>query len=218
MKRCTKCKIDISGNIEECPLCQSRLEGEMTGSVFASNIRREKDGLLLKILIFISIIICIGTVYIEYLLSHDINWSLLIILGLITAVVSIYFIIINVGNVVKMISKYFILLLILSFIWFIATSNLIITTYIIPILCITMLAFNSIVLSLLKNYYKSQFISTIITDILICFIPVLLIVFNLTTTNLFANICIITNTIIVLTLFVFCRKELFEELEKRLSI
>lgn len=217
MRRCTKCKLDISGRLEECPLCQNKLEGEATNSVFASNIKREKDGLLFKILTFLAIIICWSSVYIEFRLTSNIYWSLIVTLGLITAIVSVYFIIINFGDVLKMISKYFILLLILLFIWFIATGNLVITTYIIPIVSITMLAFNSVVLSLLKNYYKTQFISTIITDIIICFIPILLIVFKLTTTNLFANICIISNTIIVLTLFVFCRKELFEELEKRLS-
>jgi hypothetical protein len=218
MRRCNNCKVNISGIIIECPLCQNRLEGKSAVSMYPNNIRREKDGILFKVLVFLSTIICIFTTFIEFHLTGTVNWSSIIILGIITAIISIYFIIINFGDVLKMISKYFILLLILLFIWFIATRNLIITTYIIPIVCITMLAFNSIILSLLKDYYKAQFISTIITDIIICFIPILLIIFNLTTINLYANICIIVNIIIVITLLIFFRRELFEELEKRLSV
>lgn len=218
MKKCLKCKLDISGYLKECPLCQSKLEGNGNKSVFPNNIKRKKDDILFKILIFLSFVISSLTIFIEYYLFNDINWSLLIILGLITAVVSIYFVIINFGNIIKMISKYFILLLILSFIWFIATDNLIITTYIIPIICITMLAFNSIILSFLKDYYKNQYISTLFTDIIIGFIPLLLMIFGLTKSNIITHLCIVVDTIIILSLFIFCRRELLDEMKKRLSL
>lgn len=218
MKKCLNCNLNISGNISECPLCQNTLNGKKSVSVFPSNTKRKKDDVLFKILIFISVIISGITVIIEYYLSSNINWSLFIILGLLTAIVSIYFMIINFDNVVKMISKYFILLLILLFVWFIATRNLIITTYIIPITCIVMLTFNSIVLAFLKDYYKSQYISTLFTDIIIGFIPLILILTNLTTNSFIAVMCIFINIVIIISLFIFFKKELLSEIEKRFTI
>ena len=113
-----------------------------------------------------------------------------------------------------MMNKYFWIILILFFIWFLTTKSLIITTYLIPILCIIIFVFNSITMLVLKNSYIIKFAKTILFDCLIGLIPLILVVFKLTTFEMLSYICAILGLLVFVGLLIFCKEDIIEEFKK----
>ena len=172
MKKCSKCMIEFNGNLKICPLCQSELYGNNTNSVFPK-LNYKKNKLLYKILLFVSFCIGILFAFIEYNMHSSLYITKYVIFGLITNYVLIKFIHNNYKNVLKMMNGYFFVLIILFLLWFWITKSLIITTYLVPVLCIIIFIFNSITLLVLKDSYLIKFVKTILLDCLVGLIPLL---------------------------------------------
>lgn len=218
MKKCNKCNIHFSGNIKYCPLCQNKLTDDSSPSVFPKNIKREKDTILFKILFFISIVISIISLFLEFIITRKLHYSFFTILGLITNLILLIFILKNNQNVLKMMAKYFYVILALLFVWYFVTKSLIITTYIIPSLCIVIYIFNSITMIVLKNYYFTKYTGIILVDAIIGLIPMLLVFLNLTTINILAYICLLLDIFIFLAILIFCKEIIIDEVKKLFSI
>ena len=212
MMKCNKCKIEYSGSFIRCPLCQTELVGKKEDSIFPKIQTKEK--LLYKILLFVSFAIGVLFAFIEHTILKSFSITKFVVFGLITNYILIKFILHNYKNVLKTMNKYFWLLLLLFFIWHFATKSMIITTYIISILCITIFVFNSIVMIILKNSYIIKFVKTIILNCCIGLIPLLLVWLNLTTFDLISYICAILDLIFFVGLLIFCKDNVIEELKK----
>lgn len=213
MKKCSKCMIEFNGNLKICPLCQSELYGNNTNSVFPK-LNYKKNKLLYKILLFVSFCIGILFAFIEYNMHSSLYITKYVIFGLITNYVLIKFIHNNYKNVLKMMNGYFFVLIILFLLWFWITKSLIITTYLVPVLCIIIFIFNSITLLVLKDSYLIKFVKTILLDCLVGLIPLLLIYLKLTTFDLLSYICVLLDIIVFIGLLIFCKDNVIEEIKK----
>ena len=213
MKKCSKCMIEFNGNLKICPLCQSELYGNNTNSVFPK-LNYKKNKLLYKILLFVSFCIGILFAFIEYNIHSSLYITKYVIFGLITNYVLIKFIHNNYKNVLKMMNGYFFVLIILFLLWFWITKSLIITTYLVPVLCIIIFIFNSITLLVLKDSYLIKFVKTILSDCLVGLIPLLLVYFKLTTFDLLSYICVLLDIIVFIGLLIFCKDNVIEEIKK----
>lgn len=213
MKKCSKCMIEFNGNLKICPLCQSELYGNNTNSVFPK-LNYKKNKLLYKILLFVSFCIGILFAFIEYNMHSSLYITKYVIFGLITNYVLIKFIHNNYKNVLKMMNGYFFVLIILFLLWFWITKSLIITTYLVPVLCIIIFIFNSITLLVLKDFYLIKFVKTILSDCLVGLIPLLLVYFKLTTFDLLSYICVLLDIIVFIGLLIFCKDNVIEEIKK----
>lgn len=150
----------------------------------------------------------------EYVISKSFYINKFVVLGLVTNYILVKFILKNYKDVLKMMNKYFLIILILFFTWFLATKSLIITTYLIPILCIIIFVFNSITMLVLKNPYIIKFVKTILLDCLIGLIPLILVVFKLTTFEILSYICAILVLLAFVGLLIFCKEDIIEEFKK----
>ena len=83
MKKCPYCKIEIGGNPEKCPLCQSKLMGEGETAYFPVRDTLRFRSFLYKLqlfIIWIAVILCIA---LDFLMSvrlpdyPELHWSLL---------------------------------------------------------------------------------------------------------------------------------------------
>ena len=213
MKKCSKCMIEFNGNLKICPLCQSELYGNNTNSVFPK-LNYKKNKLLYKILLFVSFCIGILFAFIEYNIHSSLYITKYVIFGLITNYVLIKFIHNNYKNVLKMMNGYFFVLIILFLLWFWITKSLIITTYLVPVLCIIIFIFNSITLLVLKDSYLIKFVKTILLDCLVGLIPLLLVYLKLTTFDLLSYICVLLDIMFFIGLLIFCKDNVIEEIKK----
>lgn len=213
MRKCNKCNIEFNGNFEMCPLCNSRMTGKKTDNVFPK-IKTSNPTLLYKVLSFVSFAIGVLFAFTEYIISKSFYINKFVVLGLVTNYILVKFILKNYKDVLKMMNKYFLIILILFFTWFLATKSLIITTYLIPILCIIIFVFNSITMLVLKNPYIIKFVKTILLDCLIGLIPLILVVFKLTTFEILSYICAILGLLAFVGLLIFCKEDIIEEFKK----
>lgn len=217
MRKCNKCQISYTGNIERCPLCQGKLTGEKEASPFPQ-IHDHKKKILYKILLFTAVSIGIVFAFLEYLIHKEFTITKYAVLGLFTIYTLAIVIIRKYKNILKMMNKYFIIILILLFAWFLLTKSLIITTYIIPIFCMAILIFNSITMLVLKDTYIDKFLGIILLDCLIGLIPALFNLFNLTTNNILTYTCSLLDILIFIGLIIFCYDKILEELTRKANI
>lgn len=213
MSKCKKCNIEYNGNLDLCPLCQTELVGEKSESVFPK-LKNTKETILYKILLFVSFSIGVLFAFTEYMISKELTISKFIVLGLLTNYVLVKFILKNYKDVLKMMNKYFWIILILFFAWYFVTKSLIITTYLIPILCLVIFAFNSITMLVLKDDYIMKFSKTILLDCVIGLIPLLLVFLKLSTFPLLSYICGVLDLLIFTGLIIFCKDNIINELKK----
>ena len=218
MRKCTKCNIDFNGDIKYCPLCQNKLAGTPSASVFPKNIKRQKDTILFKILFFVTTVFCISSIFMEYVLTKKLEYSIFAVLALITNLILLFFILKNYQNVVKIMTKYFIFILASLLIWFFMTKSLTITTYVIPGLCILIFLFNSIAMLVFKNYYIDKYSGVILVDAIIGLIPMVFVLLNLTVFNIPAYICLLLDIFIFLALIIFCKDRILSEFKKLFSL
>ena len=106
MKRCSICNIDFNTSDKYCPLCQNILTGKVEDAIFPENIRYKTNSLVLKIILFTSIVIFLVSGFIEILSFNKVNVTLIIELGLITNYVAISFILRNYQNIYRMFGNF----------------------------------------------------------------------------------------------------------------
>ena len=92
MKKCRSCNIEFNTNEKRCPLCQNELEGEPDEQLFPKNVRYETNSLILKIVLFASIVAFLVIGFLDILVIKNIKLMGYVSLGLLTNLVVIYFI------------------------------------------------------------------------------------------------------------------------------
>lgn len=218
MKKCNSCNILFNTNEIICPLCQNTLIGTSGESTFPKNIRKNTYSLILKIVIFTSLVAAIISTFIEVYIFNKINYNIYVYLGLITNYSIIYFILKNSKNILKMFFKYGFLLIILTFIWYYVTKVKFIVNYIIPSIGLIELLFSIIVSLIIRKNYFIKYSNLILMNIFILLLPIFLVLFNITTNNLMSYICFISALITIFGLIIFCYDDIKEEVSKIFNV
>ena len=218
MKKCNSCNIKFNTRSKLCPLCQNKLDGSIENSIYPKNIRRKTYSLILRIIIFISLVTSIISTFIELYVFNDLNYNMYVYLGLISNYIIIYFILKNSKNIFKMFFKYGTILMILTFMWYYFTGVKFIVNYIIPSIGLAELIFSLIVSLIIRKNYFIKYYSLILVNILILLVPIFLVIFNITTNNLMSYICLISALITIIGLIIFCYDDIKEEILKIFNI
>ena len=133
MKHCNNCKLDINTAEKVCPLCQSKLEGTCR-PVFPV-LKAKRNDLVLKILLFISVVAMFICGYIDYIANSKITFSLFVVLGVISFYILIRYILKSAHkDLLSVFYNIIFMIVILLFVWFGFTKLKIIPSLIIPII------------------------------------------------------------------------------------
>ena len=218
MKKCNSCKIEFNTSEKLCPLCQNQLVGECENEVFPKNIRFTANSLILKIVLFISVVIALIVGFIEVYNMHSLKYTCYTSLGLITNFCVIYFILKNYQNVLKMLGKYGFILIVLILICYFVTKNTIIMDYIVTSICLLELLFNFITGLVLKRSYLVKYSNIIVMNIFLLILPSIFVALGFITNPIMAYICLIFALITIAGLFIFCFDDIKEELSKIFNV
>ena len=186
--------------------------------MFPKNIRYRTNTLILKILLFASIVILLTLGFIELMLSKTINITWYIGMGLLTNYIVIYFILKNHQNIFRLLSKYGFLLIFLLIIWYIFIDSKVITNYIIPSVCIYELLFNFIIGIILRKNYLVKYSDQILMNIFLLLLPMILVLLRQTSNNVMSYICCLLSIISLVGLFIFFFDSIREEFRKMFNI
>jgi hypothetical protein len=102
--------------------------------------------------------------------------------------------------------------MILLIIWYAATKSKYIVNLVIPGLCILELLFNDIVTFIIKRKHKSKYLGILIANVVVSFVPMILILFKIIDFYYIAHAALLLSIINILILVLFDFSDLKEEL------
>ena len=212
MKTCNNCNINIDTPAIKCPICGSILVGKDTNTTYPKV--KKKYTTFNRVLLFILSVVMIINVYLDLQLMNHITWSKYVIFGCIAFYLMVRSIIRSHRNPMSLLTGYALLLVILLLVFFWLTKFYVITDFIIPILCLFELVISVFYALVIKNKYIKKYLSVIVTNMLVSFIPFGLMIFKLTTFNVLVNISYVLSIISFVGLIIFDYDDLKDELSK----
>lgn len=212
MKTCNNCNINVDTPSVKCPICGSVLVGNDKNTTYPKI--KKKYNTFNKILLFILSVTMIINVYLDLQIDKSITWSRYVIFGCIVFYIVVRSILKSRRNPMSLLTGYAFLLVVLLLVFFWLTKFYVITDFVIPILCLTELIWSVFYAIVIKNKYTKKYLSVVVTNMLVSFIPFGLIIFKLTSFNVFANLSFVLSIISFVGLIIFDYDDLKDELSK----
>ena len=221
MSHCDMCDVDIRGTYAKCPLCKNPIvvKGREEDNVFPKikTIYESYKKLFLGLL-WISVLVSVSSVVTNIFVTPHVLWSSFVILGLLSAWLIIYIYVDRRSSLPKYIFVQSIVLTFLTLAWDYATGwhNWSID-FVLPIVYAIDLV-TTFVIGKILNIKPNEVMFYLIFAIILGFIPLVLISFDLLTITIPSLVCIlIANTFLVM-MVIFEGKNMLEELKRRLHI
>ncbi len=217
MRHCDHCDIDVRAELDRCPLCQAALTGEAEPSVFPRNETRRSGTMALRILAFATGVAVILAVLVGHLTGFAGRLVLLLCLALLVNYAFVRHIITHTPDFMRLVARYFLAALALTFLLFLLTGNLVITTYAIPSICLTALVFDAVLVCVFRGKFVTWHAKYVLLDVLFGLAPLVLVALGLTTWDVLAFVSAAVACVLLLALLVFMREQLVAEIRKLFS-
>ncbi len=221
MLYCEKCNVKIQGFRTECPLCQNVLDQSngCTDEIFPVVLTTfHAHKLYFKILIFITIIGVVSSIGVNILLPQTGFWSLLVLLGAVYIWIAVGITIRKKSNIVKQIFYQGVMILLVAVLLDIFFDlNAWSVNYILPCLCVGMMASITILAKIMKLPI-GQFFTYLIIVCIFGIVPSILIFINIVDVLYPSVICVGCSIISLSALFLFEGNNIITELKSRLHL
>jgi hypothetical protein len=221
MLYCEKCNVKIQGCRTECPLCQNVLDqsNDCTDEIFPVVLTTfHAHKLYFKILIFITIIGVVSSIGVNILLPQTGFWSLLVLLGAVYIWIAVGITIRKKSNIVKKIFYQGVMILLVAVLLDIFFDlNAWSLNYILPCLCVGMMASIAILAKIMKLPIV-QFFTYLIIVCIFGIVPSILILVNIVDVLYPSVICVGCSIISLSALFLFEGNNIIIELKRRFHL
>lgn len=208
--KCNNCGVTVNTPSKYCPICSNKLKHKGTNTIYPG-IKR-KSNIYLKSLLLISLIITLICGYIDYLINNKLTFSSYVGLFLLSNYITLFYIFKSYKDLFKLLGRYGTILMLILFIWYMFTGIKFITNFLIPILCIVELLFVDIFLFIIKRKHIRKYLGILIANVIVSFVPILLIVLNMIDFYYLAHIAMILSLVNILILVIFDFSDLKEEI------
>lgn len=214
MRHCDKCGIDVAGTLDQCPLCQARLTGEASPSPFPRNQVRRSGTMALRVLAFVTGLCVLAMLFLGTLLHLKGSSVVIACVALLVNYAFVRHMIAHAPDFLRLVARYFLILLALALLWFALTGNLVVTTFVIPGICLLALVFDAVLVCVFRDTFVSGYAKYLLFSVVLGVGPLALVALGLTTMPLLAHISALVACILLLALVVFMRERLVAELRK----
>ena len=219
MKHCNKCNVDLDIITNKCPLCNSEIENvEDFDSSYPVINMVVSNSLFRKMLFFLSCIISVAVLILNYALTPNIKWSLFVILQVFASSYVFYNILSGRRKVIKLLLSLNIIVSLLSIFWDVYTGfHGWSVNYVLPALCISYGIF-MLILRLVRYYAFKENSSYIYLNICLEFLPAILVYFNYAKPNVLIYLSMIFGILNLLMLLAFDGSSFKDDIVKKLHI
>jgi hypothetical protein len=193
------------------------MTGQAEPSVFPQNKVRRSGVMALEVLAFVTGMALLAMLFIGYLISLSPGFVGTVCLALAMNYLFVRNIIIRNPDFLRVVIRYFLVLLAVSLLWFLLTGNLLVTTFVIPGICLVALVFDTILIVIFRGTFVSGYAKYLLFDVMLGLAPMILIVLDLTTWEMLAYISALVSSVFLLWILVFMRQQLVAEVRKLLS-
>lgn len=214
MKHCDACKVDVSGDLDRCPLCQAKLTGVAEPAVFPDNVVRKSGVLALSILAFATGVALLAMVFAGYLHSLPTRTVAIACIALVMNYLFVRNILVHNPDFLRIVMRYFLVILAMAFVWFLVADDLVVTTYVIPCICLLAIVFDAVLVIIFRGWFVSDFAKYLLFDMVLGIAPLALIALGLTTWNIPALGSAFAAIVFLLALLAFGRRRLVDETRK----
>lgn len=219
MRYCSKCKVNVRGNTDLCPICQSKTlkVNEEEECSFPKIESFSKDKFIYKLLGIISTAIILIVLVINFIFRTTGFWSVYVVAGIITAWLVAMIPILKKRNVLKSVFFGTLILTFVSFLWDFTTGmNLWAFNFVIP-LAITFATASTFVLTKALKLSSEEYSVYLCCWALINLLLVISFIF-FTTIKLPTIICFGVNLLIWLIAMIIDGKKIVYDVRKRIHI
>lgn len=218
MKKCMSCDIYVSGEGNQCPICQNGLTGEATEYNWPSIRKVKLQSIFYKIQLFIVLALTFMSLSLDFLLDFHTgkHWSLAVALWAISLEILIkYFIRKNVviAAIITDTAIHISLLLILTG-WYMGFL-LPVVRYVIPVAISSLLVVN-LILSLLDKHGNT--LVYLLANIIIGIVPYIVLYIIHSDIPVLWTICLMITVVSFIGICVFRGRSVLNEIEKRMSL
>lgn len=221
MQYCEKCKVNVKGKNQICPLCGGLLQGHGSSEeeVFPHmpTIYQEFN-IFLRIIIMISLTVVIISFAINAIFTKDSRWSIIVAAGICCMWLSLFFILRKRNNIPKTIMWQVVLVGILSVIWDYSTGwrgwSI---DYVVPAICVGAMIVMAVAAKILKIGVRDLIIYLLV-DGIFGFIPIVFLLFDWVHVRYPSVICVAVSAINLVALIIFEGDNMKAELDKRMHI
>lgn len=219
MSKCLKCKVDIESSCKICPLCNTPILVENTCDIFPKiEYNYKNHDLLYNVIKVCSVIAILISLFINWTVSKKISWSLFVILGIICFWLTLLTALKGRKHFMKMLFTEIILIIILSCIWDLWTGfKMWSINYCLPFLC-SIYTVAILIMRLFRKKLAREFIFYATINSMIGLVPGILLILDKVTVYWPSYISVIISIIILAFLFVFNKRQVKNELERRFHI
>ena len=214
MKRCEKCRVEFTGDLDRCPLCQAELAGTATPSAFPRNEVRKSGAMALGVLAFVSGACLLVMVFLGRMLSLPGDIVVSVCVALVVNYLFVRNILAHSPDFLRVVVRYFLILLGIAAAWFLVTGNTLVTTFVIPGICLVALVFDTVLVAVFKDTFVAGYAKYLLFDVVLGLVPLALIALGLTTWEIPALSSALAASVFLLGLLVFMRKQLMDEVRK----
>jgi len=221
MKRCNKCNVDVDSVRNSCPLCGQILEkiDDKQITKYPSYLPTEKHlNILLRILLYLSILAIISTVLINFLTYKETLWSIYVVLGVLYLWVLLRSTIMSKGNIAgKLLVQMITVSLVCYGIELISDTSNWALDYVIPFVCIaTILAI--LIISLIKKMKYNDYLTYLLLAVLISWVPLIFYFFDIIKISWPSVAAASLSIAVVLGMIVFADRATKDEIKKRFHV
>lgn len=222
MMYCNYCKVYIRDKKEKCPLCGNVLpdngnieEAEDIYPVIPLTYRRH---ILVRILVFISVVAIVASYVVYKIFPTSVNWPGFVLLGLISAWLSLVYVLRKRHNITKTITWQVIIVSGLVIFWDLKIGwkgwSL---DYVVPFLCIAAMIVMYITAKVLRLSAR-DYISYFLLGGLFGIVPILFILLDLVKVTYPSMISVGGSIVFLSAIIIFQGNNIKEELRKRMHI
>lgn len=209
MKHCSHCRVDFSGDLAVCPLCQRPLTGTPSPAVFPHAAIVKPQRLMISFVFFGSGAAVLTMALLCALHVIPPNIALLVSGVVVANGLFMRNLIVQNPGFVRGASRYLLLLIGLALLCYLLTQADFFCSLVIPIICLSALAFDVLLLLVRRRQFAAEFAKYLICDIICGFVPALLVLLGYARWPVLAFVCAFCSAILGLFIFVFHRQELF---------
>ena len=214
MRRCTRCGVEFSGDLDRCPLCQAQLEGKAEPSAFPKNEVRKSGTVALAVLAFATGACLLVMVFLGRFLSLPGDIVLTVCLGLVVNYLFVRNILTHSPDFLRVVARYFLVLLAIAAVWFLVSRNPLVTTFVIPGICLVALVFDTVLVAVFRGTFVARYAKYLLFDVALGLAPLALVALGLTTWDVPAFVSALVSSVFLLWLLVFMRRQLLAEVHK----
>lgn len=222
MRYCDKCKVEVRGRQEFCPLCQHELQikgASDSEDVYPNQVqKRFNNHMLLKVFGFIGLSASILAVFFNIILPSESLWSLIVVAVMACLWLSLAMAIKKHKNILKYLWQQMIIITLLTIcIDALTGQHGWAISFVLPII-LTVAMIVMYLLSKILHLQVGDYMIYLLLDALFGIIPLILVNTQKLISDIPSLICILTSIISVVALVIFEGKSIISELNRRLHI